>query len=61
MSQVFDPTLFLEVTVDSPFEDRIPLPIGEYTAMIGQIAARSWAPSAGPDPIPTTLFRSPST
>jgi hypothetical protein len=42
MSQVFDPTLFLEVTVDSPFEDRIPLPIGEYTAMIGQIAARSW-------------------
>ena len=42
MSQVFDPMLFLEVTVDSPFEDRIPLPVGEYTAMIGQIAARSW-------------------
>ena len=46
--QVFDPTQFLEVTIDSPFEDRIPLPIGEYTAMVGQIGARSWQSKDGP-------------
>lgn len=47
MTQVFDPNMFLDITVDSPFEDRIPLPIGEYTAMVGQIAARSWQSKDG--------------
>ncbi len=47
MTQVFDPNMFLEITVDSPFEDRIPLPIGEYTAMVGQITARSWQSKDG--------------
>jgi len=45
--QVFDPTQFLDITVDSPFQERIPLPVGEYTAMIGQIGARSWQSKDG--------------
>lgn len=47
MSQIFDPNQFLELTVDSPFEDRIPLPVGEYTAMVGQITARGWQSKDG--------------
>lgn len=47
MQQVFDPAQFLDITVESPFEERIPLPIGEYTAMIGQITARSWQSKDG--------------
>ena len=47
MQQVFDPAQFLDITVESPFEERIPLPIGEYTAMIGQISARSWQSKDG--------------
>lgn len=47
MQQIFDPAQFLDITVESPFEERIPLPIGEYTAMIGQIGARSWQSKDG--------------
>ena len=25
--QIFDPNMFLDITVDQPFEDRIPLPV----------------------------------
>ena len=45
--QIFDPNMFLDITVDQPFEDRIPLPVGEYTAMVGQITARSWQSKDG--------------
>jgi len=43
MSHIFDAEQFLNITVDSPFTDRIPLPAGEYTAMIGTIKPRVWS------------------
>ena len=52
--QIFDPNMFLEITVDQPFEDRIPLPVGEYTAMVGQITARSWQSKDGTPGLPGT-------
>lgn len=48
MSHAFDAEQFLNITIDSPFTDRIPLPVGEYTAMIGTIKPRVWT-KTGPD------------
>ena len=36
----FDPTAFLNATVDAPLERRAPLPEGDYTAIIGEPAVR---------------------
>lgn len=47
MSHVFDAEQFLNLTIDSPFIDRIPLPTGEYTAMIGTIKPRTWTNKDG--------------
>lgn len=41
MSQ-FDPNAFLDATLDEPTEKRPPLPIGDYTATIGEVTARTW-------------------
>lgn len=42
MSNTFDAEQFLNITVDSPFIDRIPLPVGDYTAIVGTIKPRTW-------------------
>lgn len=47
MSHVFDAQQFLNITTDSPFTDRIPLPIGEYTALIGTVKPRTWVSKDG--------------
>lgn len=47
MSHVFDAEQFLSITIDSPFTDRIPLPVGEYTALIGTIKPRAWTSKDG--------------
>jgi len=47
MSNVFDAEQFLNLTIDSPFTDRIPLPTGEYTAMVGTIKPRTWTSKDG--------------
>lgn len=38
----FDPSSFLDATIDTPTEKRPPLPVGDYTATIGEIAVRPW-------------------
>lgn len=47
MSHAFNAEQFLTITVDSPFIDRIPLPVGEYTALIGTIKPRTWVSKDG--------------
>ena len=47
MSQ-FDPNLFLDATLDEPTEKRPPLPIGDYTAVVGEVTARAWTGKADP-------------
>ena len=47
MSHAFDAEQFLNITIDSPFTDRIPLPVGEYTALIGTIKPRTWTSKDG--------------
>jgi len=44
----FDPALFLDVTMDAPTEKRDPLPIGDYTAVIGEVTSRAWQGKADP-------------
>ena len=39
---IFDPQAMLDMTLDSPTEKRPPLPVGDYTAVIGDINARKW-------------------
>lgn len=48
MSSIFDPSTFLDATVDTPTEKRPPLPVGDYTAVIGEIEARSWTGKKDP-------------
>jgi hypothetical protein len=40
--------LFLDTTLDAPTEKREPLPIGDYTAVIGEVASRVWTGKADP-------------
>jgi hypothetical protein len=42
MASVFDPSAFLDATLTEPTKKRPPLPVGDYTAMIGEIKARTW-------------------
>ena len=50
MSQAsqFDPALFLDITLTEPTEKRDVLPIGDYTAVIGEVATRAWQGRADP-------------
>ena len=43
----FDPSLFLDATLDTPTERRNPLPVDEYVAVIGEISSRTWASKDG--------------
>lgn len=38
----FDPQSFLDATLEAPTERRNPLPVGDYHAVIGEVAARAW-------------------
>jgi hypothetical protein len=42
MSDVFDPMLFLQATTEQASERREPLPVGDYTAVIGEVKAHRW-------------------
>jgi hypothetical protein len=44
----FDPATFLDATLDTPTEKRPPLPIGDYTGIIGEVTARAWQGKADP-------------
>ena len=48
LPSAFDPALFLDVTMDAPTEKRDPLPIGDYTAVIGEVTSRAWQGKADP-------------
>lgn len=48
MTSAFDPASFLHATTTDSFERRPPLPVGDYTAVIGEISARSWQGKADP-------------
>lgn len=47
MSQ-FDPASFLDATITEPTIKRPPLPVGDYTAVIGEVTARAWQGKADP-------------
>lgn len=38
----FSPEMFLDMELSAPTERREPLPIGDYTAVIGDVKARTW-------------------
>ena len=44
----FDPSMFLDMSLDTPLEKRPPLPVGDYMAVIGEVAARRWTGKADP-------------
>lgn len=41
-SDIFDPILFLQATTEQASERRDPLPVGDYTAVIGEPQAKRW-------------------
>jgi hypothetical protein len=41
-NDLFDPAAFLDAVMDQPLERRDPLPVGDYTAVIGEIKASRW-------------------
>lgn len=41
-TSAFNPDLFLDMEMTAPLERRPPLPIGDYTATIGDVTARQW-------------------
>lgn len=41
-TSTFDPSMFLDMEMDAPLEKRPPLPIGDYTAVIGEVTASTW-------------------
>lgn len=46
-ASMFDPSSFLDATIDAPSEKRPPLPVGDYTAIIGEVTARQWQSKDG--------------
>jgi hypothetical protein len=44
----FNPETFLDATLTEPSEKRPPLPVGDYTAVIGVVTARAWQGKADP-------------
>ena len=42
MPTSFDPSIFLDATMEAPLERRIPLPPGDYKAVIGDMEAKRW-------------------
>lgn len=47
-SSSFNPDTFLDATLTDPTEKRPPLPVGDYTAIIGAVTARAWQGKADP-------------
>ena len=47
MSQ-FDPQAFLDVSMEEALEKREVLPVGDYTAIIGEVSARAWTGKKDP-------------
>lgn len=47
MSQ-FDPQAFLDVSMEEALEKREVLPVGDYTAVIGEVSARAWTGKKDP-------------
>lgn len=46
-TSMFDPQAFYSMTIEDSFEDRIPLELGDYTAVIGEITPRAWSRKDG--------------
>lgn len=44
----FNPETFLDATMTEPTEKRPPLPVGDYTAVVGAITARAWQGKVDP-------------
>lgn len=42
MSSAFDPSAFLDAQITEVLIKRPPVPVGDYTAVIGDITARTW-------------------
>lgn len=42
---IFDPNALLDATLDTPTEKRPPLPVGDYTAIVGEVTAAQWQSS----------------
>lgn len=43
----FSPDTFLDMNLDAPLERREPLPVDDYTAVIGDVKARTWQSKDG--------------
>lgn len=41
-ASAFDPQTFLDAQITGEFTKRPPLPVGDYTATIGEVTARTW-------------------
>jgi len=48
MSSIFNPEAFLDATLEAPTEKRPPLPVGDYTATVGEVKARAWQGKTDP-------------
>lgn len=46
-TSIFDPSSFLDASLDAPSEKRPPLPVGDYTAVVGDVTARQWQSKDG--------------
>lgn len=44
----FNPEAFLDAVMENPLERRIPLPVGDYTAIITKPSIRTWAKRSDP-------------
>lgn len=44
----FNPDTFLDATLTDPTEKRQPLPVGDYTAILGAVTARQWQGKTDP-------------
>lgn len=43
----FDPSKFIDLEVSAPIEKRPPLPVGEYTATVGEVTCVPWQSKDG--------------
>ena len=44
----FDPSMFLDMTLDEPTIKRPPLPVGDYLAVLGEVTSRRWTSNKDP-------------
>lgn len=47
MSSIFDPNALLDATLTEPSVRRPPLPVGDYTAVVGEVSAQPWQSKDG--------------